>query len=31
VRAKDLYNLAQRNPNNFSVPRMVRFGIKTSF
>jgi len=31
VTASNLYDLAQRNPNNFSVPRMVRFGIKTSF
>jgi hypothetical protein len=31
VTAQNLYDLAQRNPNNFSVPRMVRFGIKTSF
>jgi len=29
--ALNLYNLAQRNPNNFSVPRMVRFGIRTNF
>jgi outer membrane receptor protein involved in Fe transport len=31
VTAKNLYDLAQRNPNNFSMPRMVRFGLKTSF
>lgn len=27
----DLYNAAQQNPNNYSVPRMVRFGIRTTF
>jgi outer membrane receptor protein involved in Fe transport len=26
-----LYNLAERDPNNYSVPRMVRFGIRTTF
>jgi hypothetical protein len=26
-----LYQKAQQNPNNYSVPRMVRFGIKTTF
>lgn len=29
--AQALYNLAQRNPNNFDTPRTVRFGLKTSF
>jgi outer membrane receptor protein involved in Fe transport len=28
---QELYNLAQLNPNNYDVPRMVRFGLKTSF
>jgi outer membrane receptor protein involved in Fe transport len=28
---KDLYELAQRDPRSFDIPRMVRFGIKTSF
>ena len=27
----DLYRIAQENPNNYSVPRMVRFGIRTTF
>jgi outer membrane receptor protein involved in Fe transport len=26
-----LYQLAQRNPNNFDSPRCVRFGLRTSF
>lgn len=26
-----LYKLRERDPNNFSVPRQVRFGLKTSF
>ena len=26
-----LYNLAQDNPNNYSTPRLVRFGVRTSF
>lgn len=30
-RGKWLYDLAQRNPNNFGPPRMVRFGIVTNF
>lgn len=29
--AQALYDLAQKNPNNYDVPRMVRFGLKTSF
>jgi len=29
--ARELYNLAQRGPNNYDVPRIVRFGLKTSF
>jgi outer membrane receptor protein involved in Fe transport len=28
---RERYNLAQSNPNNYDVPRMVRFGLKTSF
>jgi outer membrane receptor protein involved in Fe transport len=27
----DLYSLAERNPNNFDVPRMVRFGLRAEF
>jgi outer membrane receptor protein involved in Fe transport len=30
-RGSDLYSSAQENPNNYGVPRMVRFGIKTTF
>ena len=30
-RGSDLYSQAELNPNNFGVPRMVRFGIKTDF
>lgn len=26
-----LYRFAENNPNNFSIPRMVRFGLKLSF
>jgi outer membrane receptor protein involved in Fe transport len=26
-----LYRLKERNPNNFDVPRLVRFGLRTSF
>lgn len=29
--SRDLYNLAQLNPNNYDIPRIVRFGLKTSF
>jgi len=29
--ARALYDLAQKNPNNFDIPRMVRFGLRTSF
>ncbi|MBD3161375.1 MAG: TonB-dependent receptor, partial [Candidatus Eisenbacteria bacterium] len=29
--ARALYDLAQRNPNNWDTPRTVRFGLKTSF
>ncbi|MBD3334671.1 MAG: TonB-dependent receptor [Candidatus Eisenbacteria bacterium] len=29
--AQGLYDLRQNNPNNFDVPRLVRFGLKTSF
>jgi outer membrane receptor protein involved in Fe transport len=29
--ARALYELAQRNPNNYDTPRTVRFGLKTSF
>ena len=28
---QDLYELAQTNPNNYDIPRMVRFGLRTSF
>lgn len=28
---RGLYGLAQRNPNNYDSPRMVRFGLRTSF
>ena len=31
AQATEWYNLAQRNPNNFSTPRQVRFGIRTDF
>jgi outer membrane receptor protein involved in Fe transport len=31
AQAVEWYNLAQRNPNNFSTPRQVRFGIRTDF
>ncbi len=29
--ARDVYELKQRNPNNFDIPRTVRFGLRTSF
>ncbi len=29
--ARALYDLAQKNPNNYDIPRMVRFGLRTSF
>jgi hypothetical protein len=29
--ARSMYALAERNPNNFDIPRMVRVGLKTSF
>jgi outer membrane receptor protein involved in Fe transport len=29
--ARGLYDLRQNNPNNFDVPRLVRFGLRTSF
>lgn len=29
--AQSLYRLKERNPNNFDIPRLIRFGIRTSF
>jgi outer membrane receptor protein involved in Fe transport len=29
--AVDRYNLAQKDPRNYDIPRMVRFGLRTSF
>ncbi len=30
-RGRELYELAERNPNNFDIPRMVRFGLRADF
>ena len=29
--ARSLYSLAEHNPDNYDIPRMVRFGLRTSF
>ncbi len=31
AQARELYNLAEKNPNNYDIPRMIRFGLRTSF